>query len=201
MLLNLGLAFRCVGVPRTGWGGSAVLWWCWVVLASVSKILMFAPHHLVISGMSCYSCLSLELFLMVIMLASISRPGRLALSWVWVVRVLSAGKLSSCREGAQISGVQTCLLAEVMFHSPVALRSHGEFSEDLGGVCRLHAQSDPVLGRTGRGHLVFLVLNLQHDFSVFTWLVCSYSQSKSWLVLLRCSIPNTIVKKWDLGYE
>jgi hypothetical protein len=29
-----------------------------------------------------------------------------------VVRVLSAGKLSSCREGAQISGVLTCLLAE-----------------------------------------------------------------------------------------
>jgi len=29
-----------------------------------------------------------------------------------VVRALSAGKLSSCREGAQISGVQTCLLAE-----------------------------------------------------------------------------------------
>ena len=29
-----------------------------------------------------------------------------------MVRVLSAGKLSSCREGAQISGIQTCLLAE-----------------------------------------------------------------------------------------
>jgi hypothetical protein len=29
-----------------------------------------------------------------------------------VVRALSAGKLSSCREGAQISGVPTCLLAE-----------------------------------------------------------------------------------------
>jgi hypothetical protein len=29
-----------------------------------------------------------------------------------MVRVLSAGKLSSCREGAQIPGVWTCLLAE-----------------------------------------------------------------------------------------
>ena len=29
-----------------------------------------------------------------------------------MVRALSAGKLSSCREGAQISGIQTCLLAE-----------------------------------------------------------------------------------------
>jgi hypothetical protein len=29
-----------------------------------------------------------------------------------VVRALSAGKLSSCREGGQISGIQTCLLAE-----------------------------------------------------------------------------------------
>jgi hypothetical protein len=29
-----------------------------------------------------------------------------------VVRVLSVGKLSSCREGTQISGFRTCLLAE-----------------------------------------------------------------------------------------
>ena len=29
-----------------------------------------------------------------------------------MVRALSAGKLSSCREGGQISGIQTCLLAE-----------------------------------------------------------------------------------------
>jgi len=29
-----------------------------------------------------------------------------------VVRELSAGRLSSFREGAQISGIQTCLLAE-----------------------------------------------------------------------------------------
>jgi hypothetical protein len=29
-----------------------------------------------------------------------------------VVRVLSAHKLSSCREGVLISGVQTCLVAE-----------------------------------------------------------------------------------------
>ena len=29
-----------------------------------------------------------------------------------MIRVLSAGKLSSCREGAQIYGIRTCLLAE-----------------------------------------------------------------------------------------
>jgi hypothetical protein len=69
-----------------------------------------------------------------ILLASISRPGRLALSLVSVVKALSAGKLSSCREGAQISGVRPCLLAEVVFHSPDFLRSHGESSRDLGGV-------------------------------------------------------------------
>ena len=74
-------------------------------MVSVSKILMFAFRHLVISGVSCYSCLWLELVPLVIMLASISRPGRLDLSLVSVVRVLSAGKLSSCREGAQISGI------------------------------------------------------------------------------------------------
>jgi hypothetical protein len=49
-----------------------------------------------------------------------------------MVRVLSAGKLSSCREGAQISGVWTCLLAEVVFHSPEVFRSHGESCETLG---------------------------------------------------------------------
>jgi hypothetical protein len=46
-----------------------------------------------------------------ILLAFISRPGRLALASVSVVRALSAGKLSSYREGARISGIQTCLLA------------------------------------------------------------------------------------------
>jgi hypothetical protein len=66
---------------------------------------MFAFCHLVFSGASCYSCLWLELVPLLILLASISRPGRLSLSLVSVVRVLSAGKLSFCREGAQISGV------------------------------------------------------------------------------------------------
>jgi hypothetical protein len=89
-----------------------LFWWRWVVLVPLSKILMFAFCHLVISGVSCYSCLRLELVPPVILLAFISRPGRLALSWVSVVRVLSSGKLSSCRESAHISGVWTCLLAE-----------------------------------------------------------------------------------------
>jgi hypothetical protein len=65
------------------------------------------------------------------MLASISRPRRLALSLVSVGRVLSANKLSSCREGAQISGVWTCLLVEVVIHSPEVLRSRGESSGNL----------------------------------------------------------------------
>jgi hypothetical protein len=74
-----------------------------VVLVSFSKILTSAFHHLVISGVSCYRCLWLELVPLVILLASTSRPGRLA---------LSAGKLSSCREGALISVDRICLLAE-----------------------------------------------------------------------------------------
>ena len=60
------------------------------------------------------------------LLASISRPGRLALSLVSVGRVFSAGKLSSCREGTQISGVRTRLLAEVVFHSLEVLGSRVE---------------------------------------------------------------------------
>jgi hypothetical protein len=71
-----------------------------------------AFSHMAISRVSCYSCLWLELVSPVILLASISRPGRLTVSWVSLVRVLSAGKLSTCREGAEISGLRTCLLAE-----------------------------------------------------------------------------------------
>ena len=104
---------------------------------SVSRILTFAFRHLVISEASCYSCLWLELVPQVILLASISRPWRLALSLVSVVSVFSAGKLSSCNEGAQISGVRTCLQAEVVFHSPQVLGSHGGSCEDLGGFRKL----------------------------------------------------------------
>jgi hypothetical protein len=51
-----------------------------VVLVSVGKILTFAFCHLVISGVSCYSCLWLELVPPLILLGSIIRPGKLALS-------------------------------------------------------------------------------------------------------------------------
>ena len=106
-----GSSFSVVlGCP--GLGGVGVLRsddgeWSWFLLV----ILTFAFCHLVISGVSCYSFLWLELVPQLIMLASISRPGRLALSLVSVVRVPSAGIFSFCREGAQISGVQTYLLA------------------------------------------------------------------------------------------
>ena len=64
----------------TGKGGSAGFWWWWVALVSVSKILKFTFRHLVISGVSWFSCLWLEVVPQVILLASISRPGRLDLS-------------------------------------------------------------------------------------------------------------------------
>ena len=48
----------------------------------------------------------------VIQIDSVSTPGSLILSWVSVVRVLSAGKLFSCREGTQRSGAQLCLWAK-----------------------------------------------------------------------------------------
>ena len=119
-------------------------------MISVSRILTFAFHHLVTSEASCYSCLWLELVPQVTLLASISRPGRLALSLVSVVRVFSAGKLSSCREGAQISGVQTCLLTEVVIYSPEVLRSLVGSCVDLGGLQILCAKGTPVLVWTRR---------------------------------------------------
>ena len=82
-----------------------------------------------------------------------------------MVRALSAGKLSSCREGVQVSGVRTCLLAELVFHSPEVLRSHGESSGDLGGVRRLRAQVDPVLTPTGRA-VIFVLVVLRQSFSI-----------------------------------
>jgi hypothetical protein len=81
-------------------------------LISVTKILTFAFCHLVIDGVSCYSCLWLELVPPVVLLASVSTLGIPTLSRVSVFRVLSAGKLSSCREDAQRSGAQICLLDE-----------------------------------------------------------------------------------------
>jgi hypothetical protein len=110
-------AFRCVKLLVCWVVQDWVRWECCLlmtvsVLVSVSKILTFAFRHLIISGVNCYSCLWLELVPLMILFASISRPGRLALSWVSVVRALSVVKLFSCREGAQISGIWTCLLAE-----------------------------------------------------------------------------------------
>ena len=83
-----------------------------MVLVSVSKILMFAFCHLVVSGVRCSSCLWLGLVPPASLLASVSAPGSPTLSKVPVVRALSAGKLSSPREGAQRSGAQIHLLAE-----------------------------------------------------------------------------------------
>ena len=119
-------------------------------MISVSRILTFAFRHLVTFEASCDSCLWLELVPQVTLLASISTPGRLGLSLVSVVRVFSAGQLSSCREGAQVSGVRTCLLTEVVFYSPKVLRSHGGSCADLGDLQKLCAQGTPVLVWTGR---------------------------------------------------
>ena len=56
--------------------GIAEFWWWWLVLVSVT----FAFCHLLISGVSCYSCLWLEIVPLMMLLASISRPGWLAFS-------------------------------------------------------------------------------------------------------------------------
>jgi hypothetical protein len=49
-----------------------------------------------------------------------------------------------------VSGTAHWNWTEVVFHSPVVLRSRGESSRDLGTVRRLRAQGDPVLAPTGR---------------------------------------------------
>jgi hypothetical protein len=95
---------------------------------------MFAFHYLVISGASCYSCLWLELVPQVILLASISRPGRLALfsEFQWsehslqasspltgkVHRYLASGSPSWPKTKAQNS---TCPEAELLWPVPEAV--------------------------------------------------------------------------------
>ena len=70
MILNLNLAFLvCCGIH------DSLCWAFWVPmipvdLVSVSKILMFAFHHLEISGVRCSSCLWLELVPPVVLLSS-----------------------------------------------------------------------------------------------------------------------------------
>jgi hypothetical protein len=90
-----------VGVLRSDDGE-----WSWFLLV----ILTFAFCHLVISGVSCYlvrDCSSRDPVSLYQQTWETS-----SLLSVPVVRAHSAGKLSSYREGAQISGVWTFLLAE-----------------------------------------------------------------------------------------
>ena len=60
--------------------GQAPQYWSGPEGTCVSKILTFAFHHLVISGISCYSCPWLELVPTVVLLASVSSSGSPALS-------------------------------------------------------------------------------------------------------------------------
>ena len=103
-------------------------------MVSVSKILTFTFRHLVISGVSCYSCLCLEIVPLVILLPSISRPERLALSseFQWsehslqasspltgkVHRYLALGPPSCPKTKAQN---RTCSKAELLWPVPEAV--------------------------------------------------------------------------------
>jgi hypothetical protein len=64
-----------LGVSKTHCGRITGLWWCQVVLISVSKILTFVFCHLVISGVRCSSSLWLKFVPPVILLASVWNPG------------------------------------------------------------------------------------------------------------------------------
>ena len=98
MILNPNLAFWvCWDIQDSLWWHTG-FWWYQVVLVSVSNILKFAFHHLVMSGVRCSSYLWLELVPPMILIASVSIPGSSTLSWVLVIRVLFAGKLFCCRK-------------------------------------------------------------------------------------------------------
>jgi hypothetical protein len=75
------LLFQCVRVSRTLCGGSTGFLWCQLVSVFVGKILEFAFHHLVISGVRYSCCLWLDLVPPMSLWASVSISGRPALSW------------------------------------------------------------------------------------------------------------------------
>jgi hypothetical protein len=106
---------------------------------------MFSFCHLVISGVRCSSCLWVELFPPVILLASVSIPGSPTPSWVPVVRVLSAGNLPSCKEGAQKSGAQIHILSPRVRALPGGRLSFGEEGAQGSGfqLCFLAEDEGP----------------------------------------------------------
>jgi hypothetical protein len=53
---------------------------------------------------------------------------------------------------------------DVVFHSPVVLRSSGGTSQVLGGVCQLHAQGAPVLVPTRRDSKQAILISNKIDF-------------------------------------
>jgi hypothetical protein len=67
---------RCPGLGGVGVLRSDDGVWSWFLLIG----FLCLPRHMVISGVSCCSCLWLDLVPQVFMLASISRPERLPLS-------------------------------------------------------------------------------------------------------------------------
>jgi hypothetical protein len=98
------------GLAEMGVLGSDVGEWSWFLLVRflLLPFVIWQSLELVVIVVSGWS-----LFLPpVILFASVCSPGSPDLSCFSVFRALSAGKCSSCREGAQRSGVQTCLLAE-----------------------------------------------------------------------------------------
>ena len=99
-----------------------------MILVSVSKIFTLVFRHLVISGVRCSSCLWLELDPPVILLDSVSTPGNPTLTWVPVVRAVSAGKLSSCRAGVQKSRALIHLLSPGVRALPVGQLSSAQWS-------------------------------------------------------------------------
>jgi hypothetical protein len=74
-----------------------------------------------------------------------------------LVTLVSPGFLLSQLMLSQVS--HDWIGTEVVFHSPEVLRSREECSVDLGGVLRLRAQCDLVLGLTRRDVYVLLLRN------------------------------------------
>jgi hypothetical protein len=76
-------------------------------------------------------------------LASVSTPRSPTVSWVPVIRVLSAGKLSSCREGAHKSGAQILLLSPGVRALPGGqLSCDGEDAQRSGSQLCLLAEDE-----------------------------------------------------------
>ena len=133
----------------------------------------------------------------VILLASVSTPGRPTLSCFQVVRALSTGKFSFCREGAQKSGAQIHLMSpgvRVPPPSPGQLSSGREGSQGSASQLCLLPEDEGPKGPCPRSS----VASVAHVLFCVDWSQCSQDSGCSRACL--CPLILLLLAQDPLGF-